>query len=166
MNHYTDEQLTALEAVKPGTELPWYQRATDDARFQNARYISDRPGPEPSDKLIHDNQRGMDPTAAACHPTHVIAITCLQYPFLATADGDEDDDNLSYLVTAANEYPTLVQELRETREALEWYGDKANWENKRRETPLGKYYILDSEAGIDKGARARTARESPEAATP
>lgn len=91
----------ARELVNAATKGPWYPHATDDGLFMNARYVGLRGG-----DLCHDGSNGMAADWPEQEPSDtVIAITLLQYPRLADADGY--DENAEFIAASRELVPQL-----------------------------------------------------------
>ena len=117
MNEVEQRLREIEERANRATPGPWYAKATDDASFMNAMYVSTRPGP-----FEHDNRRGMDPTAPDHDASHVVAITLLQTPLLADVADAKWDENTEFIAHAREDVPWLLSLLREREEQARQLG--------------------------------------------
>lgn len=111
--------LAAVEAewraTTPGT---WYAHATDDDRYQNARYVSAEPS-ETGDRasLAHDDGQGMaEGSGDQADPRQVVAITLLQSPRLA--DVRECNQNTLFIANVHQHMARLLTLVGRLDEAL------------------------------------------------
>jgi len=108
-----EELRRMLDAATPG---PWYARATDDWKSQNALYISTIPG----SGMQHDGQRGLD-IDADIDSDNIIAVTLLQSPPVATAEAS--DANTELIAAAVNALPALLAVVEAAQEIDVSYSD-------------------------------------------
>ncbi len=102
-----DEIRARCERATPG---PWYPRATDDASFMNARYVSTEQGPMMTCKdglvWVHDGLRGM--AEGQCDYKSVVCITLLQEPRLAAHASDGCDEDAEFIAHARTDISALL----------------------------------------------------------
>ena len=105
-----------LDAIKRRraaiTPAPWYPRATDDWKYQGARYVSTEAGPGGYD-WRHDGATNLDVDDPGVDTDRVIAITLLQSPTLATPD--ECDGNTEFIAHAPTDIDALLAEVERLR---------------------------------------------------